>query len=202
LRRLENRVESPRGEEIADGKGIGYNPGRVEAGKPHGGERMRARALVVTGLLAAVAAACGRAGAGGATPPVTAEASRVATVCDERAQLVQSNRLYREEMPPSAGPYPDNCLYYCVVLREPAGNLRIDVRDASADLDLFVGLGSIEALSGEALVEGETYTWKSNQPGNDDERVEVDLPEAGTYYLEVCSYEGESTPFELEVGLR
>jgi hypothetical protein len=131
----------------------------------------------------------------------TAEGAASGT-CEEGARLVQANRLYREEMPASTGPYPSNCLYYCINVREPAGDLTIDVRDASADLDLFVGLGSIEAVSGEELVEGQTYTWKSNEPGNVDERVEISPAEAGMYYLEVCSYEGESTPFELEARLR
>lgn len=163
---------------------------------------LRSRGWIMVLLLAAGSLACGRTGEAGTTPAAATEGSGVATGCDERAHLIQANRLYREEMPPATGPYPSNCLYYCVMVREPAGDLTIDVRDASADLDLFVGLGSIEAVSGEALVEGQTYTWKSNEPGNDDESVEVSAPEAGTYYLEVCSYDGESTPFELEVRLR
>ena len=162
----------------------------------------RRRGWIAVVIFAAASLACGVSGGAVATPgEPTAEGASPA-VCDERARLLQANRLYREEMPAATGPYPANCLYYCVSLREAAGELSIDIRDASTDLDLFVGMGSIEAVSGEELAEGETYTWKSNQPGTVDERVEVSLPEAGLYYLEVCSYEGESTPFELEVRIR
>jgi hypothetical protein len=146
--------------------------------------------------------ACALPGGAANTPGGPTAEGAASGSCEEGARLVQANRLYREELPASTGPYPSNCIYYCIWVREPAGDLTIDIRDASADLDLFVGLGSIEAVSGEQLVEGETFMWKSNQPGNVDERVEISPAEAGMYYLEVCSYEGESTPFELEARLR
>jgi hypothetical protein len=153
-------------------------------------------ALIGAGL------ACGVPDPSEATAPLTTGQAAGASVCEEGARQIQPNRLYREEMPTATGPYPGNCLYYCVWLREPAESLSVDVSDASTDLDLFIGYGSVEAVSGEELVEGETYTWKSNQPGDVDERVEIPSPADGTYYLEICSYEGASTPFELNVRLR
>ncbi len=160
------------------------------------------RGWIAVAGFAAASLGCAVSGGPGATPGGPTAEGAGAAVCEGSARLVQANRLYREEMPAATGPYPANCLYYCVSVRQDAGDLTIDIRDASTDLDLFVGLGSIESVSGEELIEGETFSWKSNEPGTVDERVQVSGPEAGMYYLEVCSYEGQSTPFELEVRIR
>jgi hypothetical protein len=163
-------------------------------------QRWRGGIFVV--VLGMASIACGLSAGDVPTPGALTPGGGGDGACDVRARQIEVNRLYREDMPAATGAYPSNCLYYCLPVREPGGSLTIEVRNASTDLDLFVGMGSMESVSGEQLVEGETYTWKSNQPGDADERVEVSPPPAGLYYLEVCSYEGESTPFELEARLR
>jgi hypothetical protein len=189
--------------EIVGGSADGYNEPALPV-KPGcaGGVMIRDRGWFAMVALFAASLACAVPPSSGSTASEATGEAAGSAVCDTPARLIQLNRLYREEMPAATGPYPANCLYYCVWLRDAAGSLSVDVREASTDLDLFIGIGSIEAVSGEEIVEGETFTWKSNQPGDIDERVEIPSPAEGVYYLEICSYEGESTPFELDVRLR
>ncbi len=122
--------------------------------------------------------------------------------CDPRATPIEINRSYDLQMQSTNDPYPANCLYYCVLVPEIADSVQIDLRDFNTDLDLFVGYGDYESVTGEMPVEGESYAWKSNHPGTDDEQVSVPDPQPGVYYLEVCSYRGDSSPFELSTEVR
>lgn len=122
--------------------------------------------------------------------------------CDQRATPIETGGRLNLQMHSTTSPYPANCLYYCVGIAEGGDRLDIAIRDFDVDLDLFVGYGSFEAVSGDVPVEGESYTWKSNDYGTDDEEVSVSNPEAGLYYIEVCSYAGESSPFVLETDVR
>jgi hypothetical protein len=122
--------------------------------------------------------------------------------CDTRARSIELNQSYDEQMHQATGPYPGNCLYYCAFVPPGQDQLEVEIRDFNTDLDLFIGFGTMEAVMGEEVVEGETYTWKSNATGTADENVSIRNPEEGNYYIEVCSYEGEASPFELETNLR
>jgi hypothetical protein len=132
----------------------------------------------------------------------TAVAPAVGGECDARSTRILANTAYSLRMEATADPYPSNCLYYCMWLPDAGEALEISLADALADLDLFVGYGSMEAIAGVDVVEGQTYTWKSNTPGTGNEALQIASPAAGVYYLEVCSYEGEATDFRLASSLR
>ncbi len=142
---------------------------------------------------AATASAAGQAG--GAT-------AAAGSFCDARATPVDINRSYDLQMHSTDEGYPANCLYYCLQSPEVATSIQIDVRDFNADLDLFVGFGEYESVVGEMPVEGESFNWKSNQAGMEDEQVLVTEAQPGLYYIEVCSYRGAATPFELSIDVR
>ena len=98
-------------------------------------------------------------------------------------------------------PYPANCLYYCFQI--PNGNaLDIGIYNFNTDLDIYIGFGTIEAVDGVEPEWGESYDWMSNEYGTGDEVVNIPNPRAGVYYVEVCSFQGESSPFRLEVDFR
>ncbi|OGO13555.1 MAG: hypothetical protein A2Y93_17365 [Chloroflexi bacterium RBG_13_68_17] len=122
--------------------------------------------------------------------------------CDPRATPLEINRAYDLQMHSTSDAYPANCLYYCLSAPEVSSSIQIDVRDFNADLDLFVGYGDYESVTGEMPVEGESFNWKSNHAGTDDEQVLVSDAQPGVYYIEVCSYRGDSTPFELSTDVR
>ncbi len=129
-------------------------------------------------------------------PPLVGEA------CDSRAMQIEANSSYDLQMHTATGDYPANCLYYCLPVPDGQTSLAIDLRDFDVDLDLYVGYGSIETVQGAELVEGETFYWKSNEGGTDDELVNISSPDGGLYYIEVCSYDGTASPFELSTSLR
>ena len=80
--------------------------------------------------------------------------------------------------------------------------MTVEIRDFDVDLDIYVAWNDYEGITGSAPVYGESYTWKSNAYGSADESITVDSPEAGPYYIEVCSYTGEASPYELETSWR
>ena len=135
-------------------------------------------------------------------PTATAVAPGAGGECDARSTRILVDTSYSLRMEATSDPYPANCSYYCMWLPDGGEALEITLSDAVADLDLFVGFGSMDALAGVDVVEGETYTWKSNEPVTGDEAVQIPSPAAGVYYLEVCSYEGEATDFRLASSLR
>jgi len=135
-------------------------------------------------------------------PTATAVAPAVGGECDARSTRILADTSYSLRMEATSDPYPANCLYYCMWLPDGGQALEVALSGAVVDLDLFIGYGSMDALAGVDVVEGQTYTWKSNQPVTGDEAVHIESPAAGVYYLEVCSYEGEATDFRLESSLR
>jgi hypothetical protein len=120
----------------------------------------------------------------------------IVTECDSPATPIQANTTLNLNMHSTSQSYPANCLYYCFAIAD-AGRLDIGIYNFSVDLDLYVGYGSIEAVDGVVPEWGESYDWMSNDFGTGDEEVTIPNPEAGTYYIEVCSYEGEASPFRL-----
>ena len=135
-------------------------------------------------------------------PPEPTMPPFVGGECDSRSTRIDANVSYDENMHSTTQSYPANCLYYCLWIPEAMSNLTIGISDFDVDLDLYVGYGSMEAVSGSEVEQGETYTWKSNDYGTGDEQVSIRNPEGGVYYIEVCSYEGSASPFKLETGLR
>lgn len=121
--------------------------------------------------------------------------------CDAPAEPIDVNASHNLQMHSTTESYPANCLYYC--FRIPDGeNLNVGIYDFNVDLDLYLGFGDIEAVDGVQPVWGESYDWMSNEYGTEDEIVTIPDPQAGVYYAEVCSYEGEASPFELRVDFR
>jgi hypothetical protein len=130
------------------------------------------------------------------TPTATSVHVPVPSECDSPATPIQANTTLNLNMHSTSQSYPANCLYYCFAIAD-AGRLDIGIYNFSVDLDLYVGYGSIEAVDGVVPEWGESYDWMSNDFGTGDEEVTIPNPEAGTYYIEVCSYEGEASPFRL-----
>jgi hypothetical protein len=160
--------------------------------------------LVIAGCLLASLLACSPQVATLDVPSITATAVApiVGGECDARSTRILADTVYSLRMEATADPYPYNCLYYCMWLPDAGEALAVSLSDASADLDLFIGYGSMEAVAGVDVVEGQTYTWKSNTPGTGNEALQIPSPAAGVYYLEVCSYEGDATDFRLASSLR
>lgn len=164
---------------------------------------MRSRTLVLVALgLLVVQVGCVR-------PEGTAMPSAVPATpvvgqgeCDARATRIEPNALSRREMRSTSSPYPANCLYYCLWVPEGGETLDIAISDLAADLDLFVGFGEFSSVVGVEPTQSVSYTWKSNGYGTQDEAVRIPAPQTGMYYIEVCSYEGEATPFNLSTRLR
>ncbi len=120
--------------------------------------------------------------------------------CDPPAVAMGLGTAVESAMEATSDPYPATATYYCVGVPPGTSRLTIDLTGLSADLDLYVGLGSIESVQGFETQAGETYDWLSNQFGTGDERVEITDPEAGVYYIEVVSYAGEGSEFTLRAA--
>lgn len=137
--------------------------------------------------------ACGGDGGGDGD---TSGGGASAPSCESPARGIVAGNNYREHVN-AATSYPENCLFYC--LRVPAGSSRLTVQISGfdVDLDLYVGQGGIDSVMGEDAAD-----WVSNDFGDEDEEIQVSSPEAGTYYIQVCSYEGEASDFQLETDLR
>ena len=89
-------------------------------------------------------------------------------------------------------PYPANAVYYCVEVPRGTGEVTVGLTGMTADLDLYVGLGSIEDAQYH-------WDWASLGWGTADEHLAITRPPAGLYYLEVLSSLGESSGFTLRV---
>ena len=138
-------------------------------------------------------------------PPPTNEPAQppgqLPSNCDSPATPIATNTMHSLQMHSTTQGYPANCLYYCFQI--PGGNnLDIEMSNFNTDLDIYVGFDSIEAVDGVVPEWGQSYDWMSNAFGTTDEEVSIPSPQAGVYYIEVCSYEGESTPFSLEINFR
>jgi len=122
--------------------------------------------------------------------------------CDPRAGQIDINTTVPLEMQRATGGYPANCQYWCACVPGGGSSLAFGISDFVVDLDLYVAWNDYEGITGQTLVYGETYTWLSNDYGTGDEAVSISNPNEGPYYIEVCSYEGEPSPYNLTSELR
>ena len=134
------------------------------------------------------------------TIATTTTAAVVAIDCDTPAVQIGLGQSVDSELQPTGEPYPGNATYYCVAVPGGIDRVTIDLTGFFVDLDLYVGFGSIESVQGVDISRGETYEWKSNDFGTVDERVVISGPEPGVYYIEIASYDNESSPFMLTVS--
>lgn len=99
----------------------------------------------------------------------------------------------------AAASYPANATYYCVRVAEGTPRITLTLSGLTNDLDLYIGHGSIQSVQGIDLQAGETYEWKSNAFGTDNEQITIDNPQAGVYYAEIVSYEGKESNYQFAV---
>lgn len=151
---------------------------------------MKKRLLLVLAVvfLSIGIVACGGDGDGGASggPPR----------CESPAQGIVAGNTYREHID-AATEYPDNCVYFCMDVPSGQDNLTLRIWGYDTDLDIYVGRGGLNSVQGD-----DAGQWYSNAGGTADEEVVIDSPSSGTYYIEVCSYMGEASDFQLEAELR
>jgi hypothetical protein len=144
-------------------------------------------------------AACGQPAAPGGAAAPSEQAANAGGPCAAPAVTVAMGASANGEITATTEPYPANARYYCVDVPAGASSLTLELSGLSADLDLYVGHGSIESVQGVNVEQGETYEWKSNAFGNVDERVVINQPQPGAYYAEIVSYEGHPSSFQLSV---
>lgn len=158
------------------------------------------RAILMAACVAALAA-CNQQGAApaadGAPATQTATAAAPAS-CDAPAVPLALGASVSGDIP-VAESYPENARYYCFNIPAGAQNVTVELSGMSVDLDLYVGSGSINSVQGVNLEQGETYQWKSNAFGTDNETVTISAPEAGTYYAEIVSFQGQASPYTFSV---
>ena len=116
--------------------------------------------------------------------------------CDSPAVALGPDQVNTLHIDETAEDYPANCNYYCTEVQSGASSLTVDVRNFTEDLDLFVGLGSITSVLG---VDPEDNPWKSNEYGTDPESVKISAPDAGIYYIEICSFDGTATDYDVKI---
>ncbi len=147
---------------------------------------------------------------GDATTPTDAPPD--APPCDsaQGVEIIDVGSAVEMEIVGQDQPPPDK-RYFCVEIDDGVRAITVELTGATADLDLFVGYGSLQAVQ-----EGGFAFWSSNERGVVDERILIEpglspdelgqLQEdehvmPGAYYLEVAPQDFEaSSPFTLEVG--
>jgi len=137
-----------------------------------------------------------------APTPTSPPAVPYSCECDPRAEQIDINTTVPLEMQRATGGYPANCQYWCACVPGGGSSLEFGISDFVVDLDLYVAWNDYEGITGQTLVYGETYTWLSNDYGTGNEAVNISNPNEGPYYIEVCSYEGEPSPYNLTSELR
>ena len=164
---------------------------------------MTLRSIILAVACAGALAACGQSGAGA---PQNAAAGGNAThtaaapaSCDNPAQPIALGSTTQSQLAATRNPYPANATYYCVDVPAGTRNVTIQLSGLSADLDVYVGHGAISTVQGVDISAGQNYQWKSNAYQNVDETVEIANPQAGIYYIEIVSFEGNGSPFTLNV---
>lgn len=120
------------------------------------------------------------------TPPVA---------CESPAVEIRLGQEVRSRIAATSRPYPANATYYCVNVPEGTRQVTMTLGGMSVDLDLYVAYGTIRLLQGADISGGENYQWKSNEFGTVAEHVTLSRPQAGMYYIEIVSYEGEGSDF-------
>jgi hypothetical protein len=122
--------------------------------------------------------------------------------CDPRAKPIEINTTIPLNMHTATGGYPANCQYWCACVPSGGTSLDIGITDFSVDLDIYVAWNDYEGVTGQTPIYGESYTWMSNAYGTGDEWINATSPEGGPYYIEVCSYEGSPSPYNLVTEFR
>lgn len=139
------------------------------------------------------------AGVGVSPLPPDARAAQGPESCDPPAVGLAVGAQVDGDIPATSAPYPANARYYCIRVGEGTGSVTIRLEGLSADLDLYVGYGTIDSVQGVDISAGETYDWKSNAFGTEPEEVTISAPRPGLYYLEIVSFQGDYSPFRLTV---
>jgi hypothetical protein len=116
----------------------------------------------------------------------TTEATAPSASCDEPAEPITLGIPYEGVIDATPDPYPANARYFCVEVPAGANTLVFTLTDLEADLDLYVGLGSIESVQG---LDAGSWEWAGQEFGTTDEYIEIANPEGGMYYIEVFDYD-------------
>lgn len=156
------------------------------------------RAILMAACVAALAA-CNQQGAAPAADgaPATQTAAAPAS-CDAPAVPLALGASVSGDIT-AAQSYPENARYYCFDVPAGTQSVTVELSGMSVDLDLYVGSGSINSVQGVNLEEGETYQWKSNAFGTDNETIAISAPAAGTYYAEIVSFQGTASSYTFSV---
>jgi hypothetical protein len=144
-------------------------------------------------LLCFAAVACSPAAAPSGDAPQAAAAATVN--CESPAAPLAIGAQTHGDIP-AAQNYPDNARYFCINVPADTASLTLELSGMATDLDLYVGHGTLSSVQGVNLQNGDTYEWKSNEFGNNPERVTIDHPTAGVYYAEIVSYQGVASGFD------
>jgi len=165
---------------------------------------MTLRSTFLALAFAGALAACGQSGAG--APQNAADATNATQTaaaapasCDSPAQPIALGSTTQSQLAATRQPYPANATYYCIDVPAGTRNVSIQLSGLSADLDVYVGHGAISTVQGVDISAGQNYQWKSNAYQNVDENVQIPNPQPGIYYIEIVSFEGNGSPFTLNV---
>jgi len=137
--------------------------------------------LILILLLAIPALACG-------TSNSSTSETFVGGDCDSSTRRVDMNGSTQQSV--SAGTYPDTCEVYCLWVPDSGSKLDIGISNFDIDLDMYVDT-DLSVLTFE-----DHGQWESNAYGDGDESVSISSP-GGRYYIQVCSYEGLASNFNL-----
>lgn len=111
-------------------------------------------------------------------------------VCDPAAVPLVLGTATEGAIEATELPYPANAVYYCVEVPRATDEVTVDLTGMTTDLDLYVGIGSIEDAQYHS-------DWGSADWGTADEHIAITQPPAGLYYLEVLSFLGEQSGFTI-----
>jgi hypothetical protein len=91
-------------------------------------------------------------------------------------------------------PYPANARYFRVEVPPGANALVFTLTDLEADIDLYVGYGSLDSVQG---LDAGSWDWAGQEFGATPEYIEIASPKGGVYYLEVFDYDRAGSTFTL-----
>jgi hypothetical protein len=127
---------------------------------------------------------------------VTTEATTPSGSCDEPADDLAIGVAYEGEIEATPDPYPANAHYFCVEVPDGASSLVFELSNLEADLDIYVGFGSIESVQG---LDAGSWEWAGQEFGTTPEYVEIANPESGIYYIEIFDYDQAGSTYTLLV---
>jgi hypothetical protein len=122
------------------------------------------------------------------------EATTPSGPCDNPAELLTLGVSHNGVIEATADPYPANARYFCVEVPDGATALVFTLTDLEADLDLYVGFGSIDRVQG---LDAGSWEWAGQEFGNAPEYIEIANPEGGVYYIEVFDYDQTGSTYTL-----